>query len=61
MGEDDLHVCAACGRQLWDHALSVRDDGVVVAGAYIDRDTFMVCGDAEPGIEPRAALAYEYP
>lgn len=41
----DRHICAECGRQLQNHALEIRGDGVVVAGAYTDSNTFTICAD----------------
>jgi hypothetical protein len=31
VGDDDLKICTACGRAVHDHALSLREDGVVTA------------------------------
>lgn len=62
MGDDDEYICAACGRQMQNHGLIVRDDGVIVAGSIIDPyGDWTICCDLEREPEPRAALEYDYP
>lgn len=36
MGDDEEFICTACGRQKQEHALIVREDGVVIAGSIAD-------------------------
>jgi recombinational DNA repair protein (RecF pathway) len=48
MGEDDERECAACGQALQDHALSLREDGVIVAASISDMvGDWTECGSVE--------------
>ena len=50
MGDDEETLCTACGRQKQQHALIIRDDGVVIAGSIRDPySDWEICADiAQP-------------